>query len=108
MNNALFKAEDLPKNKVLTIEISSDKVRMPDGEYAILDVVDDGGFIRDVDLGRVLEPMFSTKKSRGTGLGLAVCSKILWEVGGKIQIENIYDREGVRARGYIPLRTPMA
>ncbi len=103
VNNALFKAGDMPKGQKLTIDISSDKIDQEGIQYAVIDVVDDGGLIKDRNLGRVLEPMFTTKKSRGTGLGLAVCSKILGEVDGIIDIDNLPEKNGVRARGYIPL-----
>jgi len=47
---------------------------IPAGEYAILDIFDQGVGIESKDLDRIFEPFYSTKKMgrSGTGLGMAV------------------------------------
>lgn len=56
--------------------------------YAALFVRDRGAGIPDHVLERIFEPLFTTKKSGGTGLGLAVACQIVNEHGGRILIET--------------------
>ena len=51
-----------------------------------LSVSDQGEGIPDEVLPRIFQPMFSTKSSRGTGIGLAVTRKIIEEHGGKVEL----------------------
>lgn len=53
-----------------------------------LAVADNGCGIPEDKLGRVFDAFFSTKGSRGTGLGLAVVSKMIREHGGKIDVQS--------------------
>ena len=50
-------------------------------------VTDSGHGIGPDDVPRIFEPFFTTK-ARGTGLGLALCKKIVEEHGGKIAVES--------------------
>jgi transcriptional regulator with GAF, ATPase, and Fis domain len=53
-----------------------------------LTVRDNGSGIAPENLQRIFEPFFSTKQSKGTGLGLAVTRKIVQEHGGRVLIES--------------------
>ena len=53
-----------------------------------LAVADDGPGIRPEERERIFEPFFSTKGSRGTGLGLAVTKKITEALGGSIDVQS--------------------
>ena len=68
----------------------------------IIEVVDDGPGISADVLGRLFEPFFTTKE-QGSGLGLAVVSKVVEENRGRIEIES-REGEGTVCR----LRLPMA
>ena len=66
-----------------TIEISiSEKDNM-----AVLEFTDSGEGIPDENLGKVFEPLFTTKQ-KGTGLGLASCKNIVEQHMGKISVKN--------------------
>ena len=56
-------------------------------EWIRISFIDTGSGIRDEDLPRIFDPYFTTK-SNGTGLGLAMSSKIVEEHGGKILVDS--------------------
>lgn len=50
-----------------------------------IEVTDNGSGIDSEDVDRVFEPFYTTKDpGRGTGLGLAVCARLIEEMGGSI------------------------
>jgi two-component system sensor histidine kinase HydH len=57
------------------------------GSNILTTVTDTGHGIDPKDMSRVFEPFFTTK-ARGTGLGLALCKKIIEEHYGSIDIES--------------------
>lgn len=62
-----------------------------DGQ-AVVTVADEGEGISSDNIGRVMDPFFTTKREKGgTGLGLAVSSTIVHDLGGSISFES---REG--------------
>lgn len=60
----------------------------PDGDTVRLDVIDDGPGMSDEVRQRCLEPYFTTRGERGTGLGLALVQDIAHSAGGGIEIES--------------------
>ena len=60
----------------------------PLGRIARLTVQDTGSGIVSDDLRNIFDVFFSTKKSKGTGLGLAVTQKIAEEHGGCVRVES--------------------
>ena len=68
------------------------------------EVIDTGTGIPPEDLERIFEPFFTTKgPERGTGLGLAVCRRLVKELGGQMHVES---QVGVGSR--FQLRFPAA
>lgn len=55
--------------------------------FAKVTVRDSGHGIPEMDLGRIFEPFYTTKK-HGSGMGLAVCQRIMEEHNGWISIER--------------------
>ncbi len=64
------------------------KDEMPEGEIIDIVVADNGSGIPEENLSTIFQPFFSTKDSKGTGLGLAVTKKITEEHGGRVHIET--------------------
>lgn len=71
---------------VLTISIRQELSGKP---CIAIDIRDDGAGIHPDDLGRVMEPFYTTKpEGKGTGLGLSICRRIVHENMGSITIAS--------------------
>jgi signal transduction histidine kinase len=62
------------------------------GEYALLEISDNGPGIREEDLSQIFEPFF-TCKGAGTGLGLSITQRIIEEHNGHIRVESTPEAE---------------
>jgi signal transduction histidine kinase len=71
----------------------------------VLRVRDDGPGIAEENAKTIFEPFFSTKGSKGTGLGLAVTRKIVEEHGGSIVLET-YAPDPACFAIYLPQANP--
>src|SRR4051812_25501219 len=72
--------------------------------HVIVEVTDTGIGMNDETKRRCLEPFFSTKGKRGTGLGLAMVYGVVERHEGKIEIDSVL-RRGTTARLVFPIRT---
>jgi signal transduction histidine kinase len=61
-----------------------------EGETVVIEVRDNGtGIPKDI-VGRIFDPFFTTKPAGiGTGLGLALCHRIVGDLGGTISVESV-------------------
>ena len=71
----------LDASNVAQVTIRTDIV----GNAAILDVIDNGPGVPEAIRPRIFEP-FVTGKPDGTGLGLALCQRLVEEMGGEIDL----------------------
>ena len=62
---------------------------LPEQNVVQIEIRDTGPGIAADQMDKLFSPFVSTKKSRGTGLGLPVSQKILAEHGGKITVESL-------------------
>jgi signal transduction histidine kinase len=60
--------------------------RIAETDSLVIEVADNGPGIPERNMKRIFDPFFSTKGSQGTGLGLAVCQKIIAEHQGQITV----------------------
>lgn len=66
------------------------KSHVPAGNYALIEVTDNGIGIEPATLQKIFEPFFTTKgEGKGTGLGLSIVSSLLDLNGGYIDAESI-------------------
>jgi signal transduction histidine kinase len=94
LDNALRAVGQEGKVKVFTYKA---------GEDAVVAIEDTGGGIKPEHMERLFQPFFSTRAAgEGTGLGLALCQRIVLQQGGKIQIKSEYGK-GTRCEVRLPL-----
>lgn len=70
------------------VEIS-DQGDLLDGQYALIEIGDNGGGISPENQKKIFEPFFTTKgQGRGTGLGLAIVREIVRDYNGHIELRS--------------------
>ena len=83
LTNLIFNAVDaMPAGGLITV-----RTRSEDGS-AMIEVADTGSGMTEEVRKRCLEPFFSTKGERGTGLGLSMVFGIVQRHGGKVDIRS--------------------
>jgi len=102
LSNAIDAVEERPGARVAVQTLLE-----PSGDWAKIIVVDNGPGIPPENLEQVFKPFFSTKASRGTGLGLPVSRKILREHGGDILLQSVLDK-GSKFTLLIPMKSAFA
>lgn len=95
MNVVLNAMEAMPQGGTLTVST----VQM--NEMICIKFIDTGIGISENDIEQLFEPFF-TRKTKGTGLGLANVKRIIEEHGGKVEIESVLD-EGTTVSLSLPL-----
>ena len=79
----------------------------PARRYACLSVVDTGPGMPPAIAARILDPYFSTKGDKGTGLGLAVVSSVIADNGGALRLETA-PGQGTRFDVFWPTETALS
>lgn len=82
-SNLLRNAVEAIGDNTGTIEIKIQE----DEKEVIIDIIDSGSGISDESIGKIFEPLYTTKQT-GTGLGLVSCKNIIERHGGKITVKN--------------------
>jgi len=88
-----FLREDSPQSSVLS------------AQHFVIEISDNGCGMTEEIRQNIFTPFFSTKKTLGTGLGLALSARIINVHGGEISVESEPDRGSV-FRIYLPIDGP--
>ena len=123
LTNLIFNAVDaMPQGGTITLLTRHEAASEPDGGLReagvacptddetgslVLEVADTGMGMDEETCRRCLEPFFTTKGTRGTGLGLAMVYGTVQRHGGTIGLESRVE-EGTRFSLHLPLRPPEA
>ncbi len=107
--NLIINARDaMPAGGTITISAENRKVSASElpgiagGDYVLLSVTDTGTGITPDDLGKVMEPFFTTKDvGKGSGLGLSMVYGFAKQSNGAFLIESSVG-EGTTARLWLP------
>ncbi len=86
-------------------EVSVKNSLEEEGGVFVIEVRDNGCGMTEEIQRNIFTPFFSTKKSWGTGLGLALTARIIKAHGGKISVESEPDR-GTTFRIHLPVAGP--
>lgn len=99
LNLFLNAVDAMPGGGILTVSTFRKKLRVLDKEkekldvsdnelnYVIVEISDTGRGIKEEDLDKVFNPFFTTK-TEGLGLGLSICSRLVEENGGKLDVTS--------------------
>jgi len=60
----------------------------PYGNFFCISISDTGSGINQEDIDKIYKPFYTTKKGRGTGLGLATVKQVVVEFGGFIEVRS--------------------
>jgi PAS domain S-box-containing protein len=114
LTNLIFNAVDaMPNGGALTLRTDTWQEQGPENErgrkFVRLEVVDAGLGMDENTRRRCLEPFFTTKGERGTGLGLAMVYGTMQRHGADIEIESALGKgTTVRLKFPIPLTSAVA
>jgi PAS domain S-box-containing protein len=91
LTNLIFNAVDaMPKGGVITLSTRLEK--NSDHDQVVIEIRDTGVGMNEETLKRCLEPFYTTKGERGTGLGLAMVYGIVKRMRGQIEIDSEENR----------------
>lgn len=99
---------DNPRISILLTRVAAKREKagkslIPEGDYALIEVADNGIGIEPAVMEKIFEPFFTTKgEGKGTGLGLSIVSSLLDLNGGYIGAEST-PGTGTTFRIWLPL-----
>lgn len=107
LTNLIFNAVDaMPAGGLITLRTRAaawNQARAGASAHVVLEVADTGVGMDEETRKRCLEPFFSTKGQRGTGLGLAMVYGVVQRHEGSIEIESVPGK-GTTFRLILPVR----
>ena len=111
IHNVVMNAKEaMPDGGKITIRAANitlttdDAIPLPEGDYVMISIEDQGGGIPEEDLPRIFDPYFTKKEmgnTKGMGLGLAICYSIIKNHDGFMVAESNIDK-GMTLHIYLP------
>jgi PAS domain S-box-containing protein len=86
-NIILNAVQAMPQGGQLVVKTSEVSEKLPKSEWVAVSFTDTGVGISEESLGKIFEPLFTTK-AKGIGLGLAVTRTLVEGHGGTIEVES--------------------
>lgn len=100
LTNLVFNAVDaMPRGGTITLSTRLEK--KSDHDQVVIEISDTGLGMNEETLKRCLEPFYTTKGERGTGLGLAMVYGIVKRMHGQIEIDS-QESKGCTVRILLP------
>ena len=90
VTNAIQAMGEKPGQLTISLSHVSNQGKGMQGKSGVrLSFIDTGPGMSSEQMSHIFEPYFTTKKKQGgTGLGLALCHRIVQELGGEIEVES--------------------
>jgi signal transduction histidine kinase len=103
--NLVVNARDaMPGGGTVIVDIRDETIGHAAGRqsvFAVIEVIDSGEGMDDATRERMFDTYFTTKGSKGKGLGLAIVNHVVTLAGGFIQVDSAAGK-GTRVRLYLP------
>jgi signal transduction histidine kinase len=103
--NLVVNARDaMPRGGLITVELREETIGLNPEQgstFVVLEVIDTGTGMDKTTRDHMFETYFTTKGSRGKGLGLTIVNQVVTLAGGFIQVDSS-PGEGTRVRLYLP------
>ena len=96
LNLLLNAVESVPPNGLIQINVRSET------EYLEVTIQNNGAPIPVDVLPHIFEPFYTTK-AEGYGLGLWISHRVIRQHGGRLKVENLNNRQGVRFTVTLPI-----
>jgi CheY-like chemotaxis protein/anti-sigma regulatory factor (Ser/Thr protein kinase) len=109
LTNLVFNAVDaLPEGGTITLRVHPDPAPPPGaGGHVVVEVRDDGVGMTEAVRQQCLDPFFTTRGRRGTGLGLAMVYGVVLRHNGTLEIDSA-PGQGTTVRLRLPAHAPVA
>jgi signal transduction histidine kinase len=85
INAAQSLLDGAPRDNYVAVELDTN----PDDGWARIAIADSGTGIYPEDVPHIFEPLYSTKRGTGMGIGLAAVREIISGLGGRISVESV-------------------
>jgi PAS domain S-box-containing protein len=105
INIYLNGVDAMPHGGKLTVGAKLSPHNNGDQPLVILSVADTGFGIEEENQEKIFLPFFTAKKTKGLGLGLPICERIIKNHGGRIDFSSV-PGQGTTFRIYLPLSRP--
>jgi PAS domain S-box-containing protein len=102
VNLYLNAIDAMPEGGMLSVQANVES----DGMVALM-IADTGFGIDETDLSKIFLPFFTAKKTKGLGLGLPICERIIKNHSGRIEVES-QPGKGTTFKIYLPIGKPIS